>query len=166
MTTDLNTLAADLEAAKADLALWEKLTSAADRVKALTAAFDKARAAHDKAQAAQEKADREASYAGVTDVRVSGGIDHGACSGGLLRETFTISWMAPEYDMYSMTSPMKAHSRQGFRHVPDNVLACLIDKHPDRIPDRIMALAPGKPSEALGEYFAALGRGYIVGAAA
>jgi hypothetical protein len=43
------------------------------------------------------------------------------------------------------------------------VLDCLIERCPDRIPGKIMALAPDKPREAFGRYFAGLRRGCFIG---
>ncbi|AJA08483.1 hypothetical protein SKP52_07820 [Sphingopyxis fribergensis] len=161
MTTDINTIAAELEAAKADLAQWERLTSAADRLKALTVSFDQARIAQAKADEAAAKEAAEARFKGLTNIRVtsSGG-------GGVLSQQFLIRWTAPVYDMYSMAAVPQPHERPGFETIPDNVLAFLIERHPEEIPAAIMALAPGDPAAAMSEYFRARQRGYVKGTAA
>lgn len=159
MTTDLNNIASKLEAAKADLALYERLTSAADRVKALTAAFDKARTAQAKADEAAAKEAAEARFNGLSNIRVTGSGD-----GSVLSQQYLISWTAPVYDMYSMTAiPQPVPERPGFETIPDNVLAFLIEKHPEEIPAAIMALAPDDPAAAMAEYFRARQRGYVKG---
>lgn len=159
MTDDLNTIAADLEAAKADLALLERLTSAAERVNVLTTAFDKARTAQAKADEASAKEAAEARFKGLANIRVTGSGDD-----NLLREHFTINWTGQVYDMYSMTSAPIEMQREGFVSLPDNVLAFLVEKHPDRIPAKITALRPGDPAAAMTEYLRACQRGYFRGA--
>lgn len=156
MTTDINTLAAELEAAKADLAQWERLTSAADRVKALTVSLEKARVSQAKADEAVAQAETDARLSRITDIRVTG-------SGGdnLLREQFTISWTAPVYDMYTMSAAPQQQRREGFQTLPDDVYECLVCRYPEQIPAAIMALAPGDPGRAMYEYLKARERGYI-----
>jgi hypothetical protein len=43
------------------------------------------------------------------------------------------------------------------------VLDYLIEKCPDRIPAKIMALAPDNPRDAFSRYFAGLKRGCLIG---
>ena len=166
MTTDINNLAAELAAAKADLAQWERLATAADRVKALTASFDKARAAQAKADEAAAKEAAEARFAGLSNVRVTENAGLSGCSGGVLRTSWRVTWDAPAFDPDTMTSPPRKHSVVGFTALAPNVMAFLIEKHPERIPAEIMALAPGNPAAAMNEYFNALNRGYVKGAVA
>lgn len=164
MTTDLKALAAELADAKADLAQWERLTNAADGVKALVASYDKAKAAQAKADEAAAKEAAEARFTGLSDLRVidaSGGSS--GCAGGVLRKSWRITWTAPQFDMETMTSPPRSHSVVGFAALPDNVFAFLIEKHPDKVPAEIMALCPGNPAEAMTEYFRACKRGYTKG---
>ena len=163
MTTDLTTLAAELSAAKADHAQWERLTSAAARVKALVATFDKAKAATAKAEAAEAKAASEARFAGLSNIRVTETPASGLDSGGVLRSIFTITWTGSVYDMYSGTSVPTEQSRNDFKQLPANVLAFLIEKHPEQIPANIMAFAPGDPAGAIEEYIRAYARGYVKG---
>ncbi|WP_137754264.1 hypothetical protein [Sphingopyxis sp. L1A2A] len=166
MTTNLNTLAAELADAKADLAHWERLTTAADRVKALSASFDKARAAQIKAEEAEAKAASEARFNGLSNIRVTENTGLAACSGGVLRMSWNITWTAPRFDTETMTSPPRQHSATGFNALSASVMAFLIEKHPEQIPAAIMALAPGDPAAAMEEYFTALRRGYVKGKAA
>lgn len=165
---DLDTLAAQLAEAKADLAHWERLASAADRVKALVASYDKAKAAQAKADEAAAKAEREARYAGIDNLRVTSAVksrQHDETAGPLHRQ-YTIHWTAPRHDMYSGENVPTEQSCAGFSALPEPVFMCLIEKHPDRIPAEIMALRPGDPWAALNEYLIATQRGYIKGAAA
>lgn len=163
MTTDITTLAAELAEARADLAHWERLTSAADRVKALVAAHEKARAAHDRAAAAEAKAASEARFSGLSNLRVTENTGLAGCSGGVLRKSWRITWTAPRFDMETMTSPPRQHSVTGFNALSANVMAFLIEKHPEQIPPAIMALAPGDPAAAMNEYFNSVSRGYVKG---
>ena len=62
--TDLETLAAELEAAKQDLALFQRLTSAEQRVEQLTVEYDKAQAVNERAEANEAKAAHASAMAG------------------------------------------------------------------------------------------------------
>jgi hypothetical protein len=55
------------------------------------------------------------------------------------------------------------HSRGGFGALPPAVLDYLIEKCPERIPAKIMALAPDNPRQAFNRYFMGLKRGCLVG---
>src|SRR5690606_22027341 len=69
--TDLHTVTAELAQAQADLALLQRLTTAAERVERLTADHAKAQAAHDKAAEDAAAAAREARFNGLSNFRVS-----------------------------------------------------------------------------------------------
>lgn len=161
MTTNLDNLFAELSAAKADLEQWERLASASERVKALTAAFDKARAAQTKVAEDAAAAVRNR----ISDVRVTAAGVLGADEGNVLRNSWRISWTAPQFDMHTMSSPPRLHEVGGFAAVPADVLTVLIEKHPEQVPAQIMALRPGDPAGAIEEYFRAKKRGYVRGGA-
>jgi hypothetical protein len=177
MTTNLHTLAvntaraaaelaeaeAALEAAKADKARWERLSNAASRVKKLAPIYDEARAAHDSAVAAEAQAKSDARFNGLADLSVTNTSTGGLNGGGLLRMSWRISWTGPGYDAQTMTGAIQRHERDSFFNLPPNVMAFLIERHPELIPDEIMALAPGDPAEAMEEYHRARQRGYLKG---
>ena len=84
----------------------------------------------------------------------------------LLRRSYSITYTAPEFDMYTMQSYPRAHSKPSFEQLPNDVYDCLIERHPEQIPAAIMDLAPGNPRAALAAYLDARRRGYIKGKAA
>ncbi len=122
-------------------------------------------AAQEKADAATAKEIADARFAGLGSIRVKRG-SAGREGSGLLAIKFTIAWMAPEYDMYSMTSFPREHSAESFAALPVKLLAYLIEKHPEQIPADILALAPGDPDSAFERYFIGKRRGYLTGAVA
>lgn len=161
MTTQLSTLAAELEAAQQDLALWQRLSTAEERAEALAARYEKAKAAHDKQEAAEAEATREARFNGLADIRVSDTTDRSAQAGDhLLRRSYRITYTAPQYDIYAQRSVPKEQVVNGFAALPGNVLAFLIEKHPEQIPAAIAALAPDDPYGAFEIYFRDMRRGY------
>lgn len=156
-TTDLRTLAAELDEARQDVALLERLKAAPDRLKRLTASYGKAALAHEKIKAAAEKAASEARFKGLSDIRVTDTTP----GDNVLRTGFTITYTRMAYDSdagQSIPQPMTVTS---FLSLPDNVLSFLIERHPAQIPAKIMALAPDNPKEAFARYFRGLSRGYI-----
>jgi hypothetical protein len=154
---ELERITVELNEANADLALLERLKSAADRVKRLTAEQDKATKSRDKAVAAEAKAADDARFAGISDVQVTCNTpdEH------VVRSSFTINYVRLTWNGY-LTAPME-HSVTGFGCLPPDVLDYLIERRPDRIPAKIMALAPDSPREAFRRYFASLRRGHIIG---
>lgn len=149
---------ADLAEAQQDLALLERLKAAPDRVKRLTADQAKTIKERDNALAAEQNARREARFTGLSDLRV---VDT-TPGESVLRSGFTITYTRIAYDMDSGQNAPQPVTISGFGALPDNVFAFLIERHPDRIPAKIMALAPNDPEEALNRYFLGLRRGVIL----
>jgi len=163
----LTTVAAELEAAKADLAMYERLTSAKERVARLSRNYEAAQAEHEKQKAADAEAAHEAQFAGLRSIRVTDttGVD-AAAGGNLLRSSFRVTYIGPKWCFHRGTSVPTEHVIDGLGALPPHVLAFLIEKAPEEIPVAIMALAPGDPARAMHEYFACVRRGYIKGARA
>jgi hypothetical protein len=159
--TDLSTLAAELQAVRDDLALYEGLSTAADKVAALSSQYERAKAAHDREEATRVKAANEARFAGLGDIRVDVVPDKEG--GGVLRMGFNIHYTRAAYDMYAKASIPQPRTVGGFAALPTDVLAYLIEKHPERVPAEIMALSPGNPRAAFATYFSGLKRGYLAG---
>lgn len=157
----LNEIEIQLADAQADLALFQRLSDAADRVEVLTVAHDKAKAAHDKAEADKAKADEEARFAGLRDLRITETTD--SKSPGVLSSRFYISFTRGMYNADAHATVPQAVTLPGFTSLEANVLAWIVQRHPDKIPASIMALAPGDADAALGIYFAGLRRGYLKG---
>ena len=147
----------ELAEAEADFALLERLKSAQDRVHRLTAEQAKAIKEHERALAADAKADKAARFADISDVYVTENPE--TARENVLRSSFTIHWTKPTWN--GRSNPPTEHSIGGFGALPPAILEYIIDRCPDRIPAKIMALAPDEPRQALGRYFAGLKRGFV-----
>ena len=159
---NLTTLAAQIEAAKGDIATLERLTGAKARLAELAQEYGAAKKQADLEEAARAKQARDARFAGLSELRV----ETGELDGGLLGTTFKITWMAPKYDMHLQSSPPAKHTVFGFSALPNNVFDFLVERHPEQIPAQIMELAPGDPERAFNLYFLARKRGYVLRQAA
>jgi cytochrome c5 len=151
----LERIAADLAEAHADLDLLERLKSAHDRVTRLTAEHEKVTKERDKTLAAEAKAAEASRYADIGDVLVTCNTP----SEHVVRASFTITYTKMTWD--GRQSRLMEHARNGFSALPPDVLGYLMDKRPDRIPAKIMDLAPGDPKAAFRRYFASLRLGRI-----
>jgi hypothetical protein len=156
---NLTRIRLELASAEEDVALLERLKSAVGRVERLTAEQAKAIKERDKLTAAEARADKAARFAGISDVTVTESPE--TVREHALRASFTITWTKPVWD--GRASLPARHSIGGFGALPPDVLQYLIENCPDRIPAKIMALAPDNPREAFGRYFRGLKRGCIVG---
>jgi hypothetical protein len=79
----------------------------------------------------------------------------------LLRSSFTIKYMKDTWDMQAKASLPKQHECDGFSALDDDAYEYLLTEKPHAIPASIMALAPGKPAEAMNTYLRAKQRGYV-----
>ncbi|WP_230482168.1 hypothetical protein [Sphingomonas sp. Leaf21] len=79
----------------------------------------------------------------------------------LLRSSFTIKYMKDTWDMAAKASLPKQHECDGFSALDDDAYEYLLTEKPNAIPASIMALAPGKPAEAMNTYLRAKQRGYV-----
>lgn len=166
MTTDIASIAAQLDEATKDAALWERLSNAGERAKQLTRDLDKAKAAQQREADTQAKAAQEARFTRIGSLRVQDTTSDPSAGENLLRRSYSITYTAPEFDMYTQTSYPREHTKSGFEQLPDDVYDCLIERHPEQIPAAIMELAPGNARAALAAYLDARRRGYIKGKAA
>lgn len=153
---ELERITAELTEARADVAMLERLKSANDRVARLTAEQEKAIKARDKALAAETKANDERRFASISNVSVT---DGKTAAENVVRSTFTITYSKPAFD--GRSTRVREHTCEGFGPLPPEVLDYIIEKRPDLIPAKIMALAPDSPRDALRRYFVALRRGYV-----
>lgn len=161
-TNNLADIANEIEALSADLlrvnAMIDVLgkpaiTKANEIDKALQSAKDRfATALAD--QADREREERLSRY---TDISVSiPNPDDNLISAG-----FVIRYMAKTWDMTLKDSVPKQHECSGFSVLPDDVYDYLVSKKPEAIPAVIMALAPGKPQEAMSIYLQSKARGFF-----
>ena len=154
---ELDRITHELEDARADVAMLERLKSAVDREKRLSTEQGKAIATRDRALAAEAQAQELARFAGISSVRVT----NDTPDENVLRASFTIEYTKPRWNMYETVAT--AYSTVGFGTLPPEILDYLIEKRPGLIPADIQALAPDNPREAFGRYFVSKRRGYIVG---
>jgi hypothetical protein len=159
LAAEIERIEADLELARSDVALLERLKSATDRVKRLTGEHERATAARTKALSAEAKADEERRYANISNVSVSEGETRNE---NVVRSQFTIRYSTPTWD--GRASRAREHTSEGFGLLPPDVLDYIIEKRPDLIPAKIMALAPDSPRNAFRRYFVSLRRGYVASA--
>lgn len=154
---ELARITAELDDARADVALLERLKSATDRVARLTAEHQKATAARAKALAAEAKANDERRFAGISDVSVA---VHPKTTGeNVVRTNWTITYTSPAWD--GRVTRLMEHSVESFGALRPEVLDYIIEKRPDLIPSKIMALAPDSPRDAFRRYFVSVRRGYV-----
>jgi hypothetical protein len=154
---DLDRITVELDVAREDLALLERLKSAHDRVNRLTTEREKAIKERDRALAAEAKAVKAKRFAGITDLRVS----ETHTGEHVLRSSWTIQWTKPAWDGRA-TLP-RQHSCEGFGGLPTDVFDYLIEERSDLIPAKIMALDPSDARKAFHRYFLGLRRGCLIG---
>ncbi|GAB5350372.1 hypothetical protein [Qipengyuania sp. 483] len=160
MNTDLNRLSAELDQAKADFALLQRLQGAKERMETLANQCAEAREAESNRNAIAAREERETRYARISEISITEAPSNSG--NGLLHRLFRISWKAPQFDWRTNRSDPAKHSVVGFQAVPHDVLACIIEKHPELIPADIMALRPGDADGAIQEFFAAKNRVTLV----
>ncbi len=157
-TTDIDNALAE---ARKDLALLQRLQGAEARIAELEAT----KAGHEREAAAAAAAAHARRFDGLADISVAT-VSDPRTGAGPLRNSYRITYTAPAYDGNLQQTRPYRHEVPGFKALPPRVLAFLIEKHPERIPAEIMALAPGDPEAAFYTYFRGLQRGYLTGAAA
>jgi hypothetical protein len=158
LAAEIKRISDKLDAAREDVALLERLKSATDRVARLTGEYEKASKALDKAKATDAKADDDRRFGGISNVSVSAG---NTANENVVRSTFTITYSRPSFD--GRSTRVREHACVGFGALPPEILDYIIEKRPELIPAKIMALAPDSPRAAFRRYFVSLRRGYIHG---
>jgi len=156
--TNLLQITADLAGAKADAAVYARLKAANTRVETVAEAQTKALAEQDAALSAEATAKAAARFANISGIEIldSTPDEH------VLGTSFRITYTSGRYDMYGGKSVQIPTSSTGFNSIPSLVLAYLIEVHPEKVPSKIMALAPGNPNAAFEAYFAGLRRGCLI----
>ena len=154
---DIERITADLELANTDVALLERLKSAKDRVTRLTGELEKATAARTKALTSEAKANEDRRFAGISNVVITDAEPNES----VLRSPFTITYSKPAFD--GRSTRVREHSAGGFGALSPEVLDYIIEKRPELIPAKIMALVPNDPRAAFRRYFVSLRRGFVHG---
>jgi len=83
----------------------------------------------------------------------------------LISTGFVIRYMQDTWDISLNQTVPKEHECNGFAALDNTAFEYLMTVRPDAIPAQIMALAPGKPQEAMSVYLAGKARGYFKGRA-
>ena len=161
MTTTLNEITQQLADVRQDAETLARLQAAPKKVAQLEAALATAQAAHDAEQERQALIDREASYGGITDIRVDEVVsDRNPHS--LLHSAFEVTYTKPSFHPITGKTRPAEHVVRGFAALPREALLYLLEKRPEALPAKIAALAPSdEPGLALSRYMAALRRGYL-----
>jgi len=83
----------------------------------------------------------------------------------LISTAFVIRYTADAWDVALNQTVPKPHKCNGFAALANDAFEYLVTVKPEAIPAEIMALAPGKPEEAMSVYLAGKARGYFKGRA-
>lgn len=150
-------IAADLDQANQDIALMRRLKTAEADAKRLAVELRTAQEQLADRNAKDIVASREAVFAGFEDIVVR---ENPATSdGSLMHVAFEIVVTRREWDGYRNEPKTQIYS--SFLQLPDEAFNYLLEKHPGRIPAKVMALHPDDAWEAFREYFVSLRRGYF-----
>ncbi len=151
---EIETLSADLLKVNSTIDLLGK--PAIDAANKLDKALKDAKDRFATALADEQLEARNLRLARFSDIRVE--VKPGD---NLLRSSFTIKYMKDTWDMQAKASLPKQHECDGFSALDDDAYEYLLTEKPHAIPASIMALAPGKPAEAMNIYLRAKQRGYV-----
>ena len=155
-------MTAELATAKADVALLKRLSGAEANVGRLTDELATAELSLATALADDHEAKRQAAFARIRNMAVTANVPSDDPQAGLLKIKFAVSYETIAYDSSTRQSVWRAETAPNLNSLSMEALAYLTEAEPDLIPRSIMALAPGKPAEAVARYIAAIRRGYLV----
>ncbi|MFN3820187.1 hypothetical protein [Blastomonas sp.] len=153
---EIETLSADLLKVNATIDLLGK--SAIDAANKIDKALKDAKDRFATALADQATADRNKRLSSFSDIQVT--VRPGD---NLISTGFVIRYTKDAWDMSVNAVVPKPHECNGFAALADDAYEYLVTKKPENIPAVIMALAPGKPQEAISAYLAGKARGYFKG---
>lgn len=106
-------------------------------------------------QATEERNKRLSRFSGINVTTTPGD--------NLTSTGFVIRYTQDTWDMGLKESVPKVHECNGFGMLADDAYEYLVIEKPEVIPAVIMALAPGKPQEAMAAYLAGKARGFFKG---
>jgi len=154
IATEIDTLSADLAKVNATIDLIGK--PAETKAKQISAALDDAKERFAVAITDQATEERNQRLSRFSDMRVETRAGDNLCT-----TTFEIHYMQNTWDMALKESIPKPHKCNGFAGLSSDAYEYLLAVKPEAIPAEIMALAPGKPEEAMSVYMAGKARGYF-----
>lgn len=148
----------DLADANVDAELYARIKAGSARSDALTIRLTEAIEQQDTALKQEAKVKAAARFANISGIDI---VDN-TPDEHVLGTSFRITYKSGRYDMYGGKSVQIPTTSTGFKSIPSLVLAYLIEVHPEKVPSKIMALAPGNPNVAFEAYFAGLRRGCLI----
>jgi len=161
LTGRITSITQDLSAAKADVALLQRLKDSETNAKRLTLELADTQDALATAIADEHDAKQKATFANIRNMAITSSAPVGDTNPGVLGMAYTVNYETLSYDYSSRQNLWRAVSAPGIRNLPARELAYLTEVRPDLIPQRIMDLAPGHPAEAISRYIQAVRRGYM-----
>jgi len=156
---EIETLSADLLKVNATIDLVGK--PAIDAANKLDKALKDAKDRFATALADEQEEARNRRLARISDVRVE--VKPG---NSLIDTVFVIHYKLLTCNITYQESTAVPHKSNGFAALADDVYEYLVTKTPEKIPAAILALAPGKPADAMAIYFQGKARGWFKGTAA
>lgn len=158
IANEIETLSAHLLKVNATVDLIGK--PAETKAKQIAAALEAAKERFATAIADQATAERNKRLSRFSDIRV----DY-TPGDNLISTGFVIRYRQDAYDHTINQTVAQEHKCSGFANLADAAYEYLVTVKPEAIPAEIMALAPGKPEEAMSVYMAGKARGYFKGRA-
>ena len=152
--------AADLQRAREDAALFDRLSNARSEIARLQKAGSALTATLSKQLDQEAAAEKKAADARFRNLSVATTYPNSLRPSGLLAARFAIRWEGPSWNYQTRETEYREFSADGFPALPNDVYAYLMEHRPDVIPSIIMDLAPGDPQAAMDRYFSARRRGY------
>ncbi|WP_380788195.1 hypothetical protein [Sphingomonas sp. R86521] len=158
IATEIEALGADLLKVNATIDLIGK--PAIDAATKIEKALDDAKDRFTTALANQATEERNKRLGRFSDIRVT--VKPGE---NLISTGFVIRYIQDAWDVALGQTVPKQHECNGFAALADDAYEYLVAEKPENIPAVIMALAPGRPYEAMSIYLQAKARGYFKGLA-
>lgn len=156
VATEIETLSTDLLKVNATIDLIGK--PALDAANKLDKALRDAKDRFATALADQATDERNKRFSRFSDIRVE--VRPGD---NLISTGFEIKYMQDAWDVTIGQTVPKSHTCNGFAALNDDAYEYLVTEKPHNIPAVIMALAPGKPQEAMSIYLQGKARGFFKG---
>lgn len=154
VASEIESLNADLLKVNATIDLIGK--PAMNKANEIAAALNDAKDRFATALADQARIEQEQRLSRFSDIRV----DY-TFGDNLISTAFVIRYTQDAYDHSINQTVPQEHKCNGFAALADAAYEYLITVRPEAIPAEIMALAPGKPQEAISVYLAGKAHGFF-----
>ena len=151
----------NLEGARADVALLQRLKDAQANAKRLTLELQATQEVLASALADERNAKLEAEFANIRKMAISTSVPPEDRTAGVLKTTFAVTYETLSYDYQTRQNVWRTVSAPGINYLQARELAYLTQAKPELIPQCIVDLAPGQPAEAVSRYIQAMSRGYL-----